>query len=118
MQKQMYTKGSIVLVPFPFTNISGEKLRPALVLAWPKNEHDCVLAFMSSQKKHLNKESDVEIEKSSANFAQTGLKVSSFVKLSKIASIDKKLIVGKLGQLGAQEQKLVDEKLVRFLGLG
>jgi mRNA interferase MazF len=40
-------KGDIILIPFPFTNLSGRKLRPALVLA--VSPADIIVAFITSQ---------------------------------------------------------------------
>jgi mRNA interferase MazF len=40
-------KGRIVLIPFPFTDLSASKLRPALVLY--EGEQDVVVAFISSR---------------------------------------------------------------------
>lgn len=40
-------KGKIVLIPFPFTNLTAAKLRPALVLF--EGERDVVVAFISSR---------------------------------------------------------------------
>jgi mRNA interferase MazF len=39
-------KGKIVLVPFPFTDLTATKLRPALVIY--EGEKDIVVAFISS----------------------------------------------------------------------
>ena len=41
--------GDIVLVPFPFTDLSGSKFRPALILA--KDDVDMIVAFITSQTK-------------------------------------------------------------------
>jgi mRNA interferase MazF len=40
-------KDNIVLIPFPFTDLSGNKLRPALILA--ENNLDVTVRFMTSQ---------------------------------------------------------------------
>lgn len=41
-------RGDIVLVPFPFTNLTTEKLRPAVIVSIDPQETDVVIAFISS----------------------------------------------------------------------
>ena len=41
-------KGKIVLIPFPFTDLSGSKVRPAIILSNNKKGEDCLVAFISS----------------------------------------------------------------------
>ncbi|MEM3388199.1 MAG: hypothetical protein QW491_02100 [Thermoproteota archaeon] len=50
-------KGKIVLVPFPFTDLTAVKLRPALVLF--EGERDVVVAFISSRVPRELKPTDV-----------------------------------------------------------
>ena len=85
------TKGDIVLIPFPFTNLSGSKIRPALILY--VGEYDVTVSFIST-KLHWKSEIDLVLIPNEEN----GLKKESLVKLSKIATLEKSLILeGKLG---------------------
>jgi mRNA interferase MazF len=88
-------KGKIVLVPFPFTDLTAAKLRPALVIY--EGEKDVVMAFISSKIPSELSEVDILITKDHTSFRKAGLKVDSVIKLDKIATVLKDLIVGELG---------------------
>lgn len=100
-------KGNIVLVPFPFTDLTGSKLRPALILYSYGN--DVVVAFISSSSKMIS-DYDILIKRSQRN----GLKVDSVLKLTKVITLDKKLIIGKIGDLEEDILKQVDNKLIKI----
>jgi len=101
------SKGEIVLIPFPFTDLSGQKIRPALVLYNEKKGEDCVVSFISSvQSKKLGK-FDVLIDPSISN----GFKVRSTIKVNKIATLQKKMILGRLGILESSFLIKVDNLL-------
>jgi mRNA interferase MazF len=93
----MYEFGSIVLTRFPFTDLSGGKVRPALVVSRDNDRRtDVVLAFITSRSVAGN--SDVlSIQPTAAN----GLKVPSAVRFDKIATLEKSVIVGKIGNAEA-----------------
>jgi mRNA interferase MazF len=91
-------KGKIVLVPFPFTDLSASKLRPALVLI--ESERDCVVAFISSRIPGYPSPAQVLISQDHKEFPLTGLKATSVVRLDKIATISRNLILGEIGELG------------------
>ncbi len=101
------SKGDIVLVPFPFTDLSGQKVRPALILHTSKKGGDCVVAFISSQNTKAGGEFDV----STVATPENGLKVDSIIKVDKLATLQKKIILGELGTLEAASLTLVDAKL-------
>jgi len=109
----MVSKGDIVLVPFPFTDLSQTKLRPAVVLWIDSQKQDVTLCFISSR--NLNQKTDDEfiIYDSDPEFAQTGLKVSSKVRVTKIITVEYKLLQRRLGKLGKQQLRVLDETLVR-----
>ena len=103
-------KGDIVLIPFQFTDLSGNKIRPAVVLV--ESEYDVTLCFISTQLK-WKETSDIELSPSVEN----GLKKNSLIRLSKIATLDKELAKGKLGELQTSEITELNIKLKHLLQL-
>ena len=96
----MYNFGKIVLVPFPFTDLSFKKVRPALIISSLESSSDDVLvAFITSQEKYKH---GFSIETSEIFFKETGLKTSSFIRFDKIATLDKKIILGELGEIPSE----------------
>jgi mRNA interferase MazF len=90
-------KAKIVLIHFPFTDLTESKLRPALVIH--ESEHDVVVAFISSKIPGHLQDSDFLVSMDHPSFISTGLKVSSVIKFDKIATIAKELIEGEIGQI-------------------
>ncbi len=102
-------KGKIVLIPFPFTDLTATKLRPALVLL--EGQRDCVVAFISSKIPPELSSTDVLISEEHEEFAGTGLKRTSLVKLDKIATISRDLLIGEIGEIGKSLKTEVNKKL-------
>ncbi len=100
-------KGDIVLIPFPFTDMSGQKVRPAIVLYSQDKGEDCIVAFISSKKEKKLGQFDISIKMSQIN----GLKINSVIRVSKLATLQKKIILGKLGVLESPYLKMIMEKL-------
>ena len=107
------SKGTIVLVPFPFTDLSGNKVRPCVLLAEQKNGEDCIVAFISSVKQSRVGAFEVRVKASVTN----GLKRDSVLKVDKIATLQKKIILGELGVLEKELMKVLDSKLSQLFGL-
>ncbi|HET8809335.1 MAG TPA: type II toxin-antitoxin system PemK/MazF family toxin [Flavobacteriaceae bacterium] len=103
-------KGDIILVPFPFTDLSGNKNRPALVLL--EDELDITVVFISTQLR-WKEETDILLKPSKEN----GLKKQSLVRLSKFATIDKELALGRLGQIDTKTIKKINLNLKKILNL-
>ncbi|MCB0773395.1 MAG: type II toxin-antitoxin system PemK/MazF family toxin [Flavobacteriales bacterium] len=103
-------KGDIVLVTFPFTDLSGSKLRPAVMLI--DGGEDFTACFITTRL-HWQEETDLYLEPTSLN----GLKRPSLVRISKLATLDKAMARGLLGQLTGAEIKELDKKLKVLLKL-
>jgi len=103
-------KGDILLIPFPFTDLTGQKNRPALVLITA--DTDITVAFVTSQIKWQD-EHDLKLEPSTEN----GLKKTSLVRLSKLATIYNELVIGKLGSLTETDIQQLNKNLIKLLQL-
>ncbi|MDO8590935.1 MAG: type II toxin-antitoxin system PemK/MazF family toxin [bacterium] len=106
-------KGVIVLVPFPFTDLSGQKVRPALVLHVSSKGENCIVAFITSAHRQKAYAFDVSILSSRRN----GLIVNSVVKIDHLATLQKKIVLGELGTAEAPLIEEVDKKLRNLFGL-
>ena len=106
----MPDRGAIILVTFPFTDLSGEKLRPALVVGVSR---DHVATLFITSRTTGERRWQVAVAASEEN----GLVVASFIRCDKIASFDVRIVVGKIGRAGPSIMKAVDAKLRRFLRL-
>ena len=98
-------KGDIVLIKFPFTDFSSAKLRPALIITDESKSEDFILAFITTQLEQKEKY-DVLLSIKFEDFQKTGLKKESILKLNKLTTLNKRMIVGKIGFL---KGKLIDE---------
>jgi mRNA interferase MazF len=107
----MQLKGKIVLIPFPFTDLTATKLRPALVLY--EGKKDVVAAFISSRTEKP-KATDITINEKHPEFKQTGLKLASVIKLDKVATISKTLILGEIGEVGTKLKKEINRKITEM----
>jgi mRNA interferase MazF len=103
-------KGDIVLIPFPFTDLSGNKNRPAVVLSG--NKYDIIVAFVSTNL-NWSDETDIALKANPEN----GLKKDSLIKLSKIATLEKSLILGLLGNIDANTMDAINQNLLRIFSL-
>jgi mRNA interferase MazF len=104
------SKGDIILIPFPFTDLTGIKLRPAVILI--VTNYDLTVSFITTQIK-WKESTDIELFPSK----KSGIKKVSLIRLSKIATVDKSLAVGKLGELQQVKMSELNLKLKKLLQL-
>ncbi len=86
--------GAVVLVPFPFSDLSQAKLRPAVILA-DAGRGDWILCQITS-----NPYGDPRvIELSDRSFREGSLRVTSYARPGKLFTANHNLIVGRVGAL-------------------
>jgi mRNA interferase MazF len=87
-------RGSVALVPFPFSDLSQAKLRPAIVLA-SVGRGDWILCQVTSNEYG----DDRAISITTDDFADGGLRVASFARPGKLFTAHETLIRMQAGRL-------------------
>jgi len=113
----MHKLGDIILTPFPFTDLSGNKVRPALVLGVQNKGDDITVCFISSIYQNKIYKFDIFINQKNKDFKNTGLKLNSIIKTIKIATLDKAVVLGKIGELDTKNIQKVKKVLKTYFGL-
>lgn len=110
-----FQRGDLVLVPFPFTDLSMVKTRPALVVSsdtYQQARPELLLAYVSSQVSKADKTLDYLL----LDWREAGLPQPSFVR-PKIAAIEPALVAHRVGQLSIRDLLEVDRRLRRAMSL-
>ena len=111
-------RGDVVLVPFPFTDLTAEKLRPAVVVSVEPQESDVIIAFISSVVSSVPLcDTDYLLYQDNPDFRQTGLKKASTFRMRKLLTIERGRVIRHLGRVSPVIQKELDRKLRHALGL-
>ena len=96
----MIQEGQIVLFNFPQTDQAGGKLRPALVLRrCPGSYEDWLICMISSQLRHELADVDEVVRASDDDFEQTGLKLTSVIRITRLAVVAARVLRGAIGKL-------------------
>jgi mRNA interferase MazF len=107
------TVGSVVLVPFPFSDLSDAKLRPALVLA-NAGKGDWILCQLTS-----NAYADASaIELQNTDFTTGALRVTSYARPGKLFTADQRMMVSLVGELRQEVYENVIDAVIELLRRG
>jgi mRNA interferase MazF len=112
-----FARGDVVLTQFPFTDLSGTAVRPALVVSPGLIGQDLILAAISSVIRGGLAPTDCLVDTTHPEFRLTGLRVTSVIRLHKLATVEHAVIVRRLGHIGPQIQGEVDKLLRQAVGL-
>jgi len=63
------------------------------------------------------KPTDILIEETHPDFKITGLKTSSVIKLDKVATLLKSMVMGEIGEISPQIKKEINEKIMKAYSL-
>lgn len=110
-------RGDLVLVPFPFTDLSSTKRRPAVVVGLDPAQADLTLAFVSSQDVGSLAAGDVALLPTHPEYSLTGLRAPSKIRLTKLVTLSKLLLRRWLGRLGPLMTTDLDRALITALAI-
>jgi len=112
----MTAEGQVVLFRFPRTDQVAGKLRPALVLrGLPGPYHDWLVCMISTRLYHAVPGIDDIIPDTDPDFASTGLKSTSLIRLTRLAVVSADIFEGTLGQLAASRLERLRTRLGEWL---
>ena len=105
-----FVKGEVLVLPFPFSDLSGSKRRPALVLADLPGD-DIILCQITSQ----DSKDSLAVALASSDFAEGSLPVSSFIRPSRIFTADKSIIIRKAGKVRKAVVDNVTRQIIKLI---
>lgn len=104
---EKFVRGSIVILPFPFSDLSNSKRRPALVIGTPDGE-DIILCQITSKKVRDH----YALTLSPGDLSDGALNAVSNVRPNRIFTADRKIILYQLGKLKPKKLKEVVECII------
>ena len=107
---ERFVKGDVVVVPFPFSDLSGSKRRPALVLTDPRGD-DMIICQITSQPRDDIFAQPLIPE----DFVSGSLIANSYIRPLRVFTIDKHIIFRKVGKITPERMNKVIDCIIYTL---
>jgi mRNA interferase MazF len=107
---ERFVGGEVVVIDFPFSDLKETKRRPVLILKVPKGDDLIVFQITGYSYENL-----VEVNLNEIDFENGSLKRESFVRIDKIATMEKSLVKYKVGPLKNKKFEEIIEKFMSFI---
>jgi mRNA interferase MazF len=105
-----FVVGDVVIVPFPFSDLSESKRRPALVLAVLTGD-DLILCQITSQSVR----DSYSIEIGDQDFVSGGLSKISNIRPNRLFTADRSIVLYKAGELSVEKLQLAINQLIMII---
>ena len=102
-----FSAGDVILVPVAFSDGSGHKKRP-VVIVFDSGDAELLVAPVTSQAARSPR--DVPV----VNWQRAGLRLPSLVRLEKLATVEKATVIRKMGGLAPDDWQNVKTVLKQF----
>ena len=112
----MKEAGQVVVFRFPQTDLEEGKLRPALLLGkLPGNYDDWLICMISSQTHQSITGFDEIVQENDDDFGESGLKVTSVIRVGRLAVVSGEILIGAIGQISSERLSRVKKHLANWL---
>jgi len=112
----MKQAGQVVVFHFPQTDLEEGKLRPALLLGKLPGEYDdWLICMISSQTRQHISGFDEIVNDSDEDFGESGLKVTSVIRVGRLAVVSGEILLGAIGQISSERLNRVKKHLSDWL---
>ena len=108
----VYKRRAVILVPFPFSDLSYSKKRPALVLA-DIHERDELICMMLTSALSIDPKVDISIK----DIDLAGLPKPTVARLSRLFTLKQSLVIKKLGIIEKEEFGDIARRLIKLLNV-
>ena len=105
-----FVKGDVVVLPFPFSDLSNSRKRPALVIANLIGD-DVILCQITSESRI----DDYSIVLNNNDFAKGSLSLTSMIRPNRLFTADKSIILYKVGSLKKDKIKEVENEIIKII---
>lgn len=107
---ELFVRGDVVVVPFPFNNLSDQKRRPALILA-DLSGPDLILCQITTKAP----KDRYAVGVNAGDFSKGSLKYPSSVRANQIFTLEKTLVCDVLGRLKQEKLDQIVQTIISFL---
>jgi mRNA interferase MazF len=96
--------------------LEAGKLRPALLLGQlPGNYDDWLICMISSQTRHYIPQFDEFIQTQDSDFAQSGLKIASVIRVGRLAVVEGAVLLGATGHISYERLQRIKNRLAEWI---
>ena len=113
----MRSPGQIALLRFPQADLVPGKLRTVLLISrLPGRYEDWLVCMVSSQLRNEVSGFDEVIREADQDFARSGLKVPSVLRISRLAVVASGVLVGATGEISPERLRRIRARLAQWVG--
>lgn len=111
--------GQLVLFRFPQTDLATGKIRPALIITrLPSDYSDWLVCMISSRTEQTISGIDDVISPSDDDFADSGLRTESIVRVTRLAVVSDDIFLGLIGSISAAHLARLRSRLADWIVTG